>query len=211
MPLQIDLPGPVGLLEAQLEIINEDSGRWAIICHPHPLFAGTILNKVVSTLSKAYVESGINTLIFNYRGVGKSQGEYGDMAGEVADCLAAFEWLHQNHQVSQLYLAGFSFGAYIAAQAAFDLIESQNEKLELMHLALIAPSVENSPFDKALPISVPCLVVGAEADELIPIAETQNWVDGLYPPVEYIEMPETSHFFHGKLLALRNYVKAALC
>lgn len=207
----LTLEGKAGALEAELHYTNDDAlGQWAVICHPHPLHGGTMHNKVVSTLVKAYTESGINALVFNYRGVGASQGEYGDMQGEVEDAQSALAYVCAHNPVQQVYLAGFSFGAYIAAQVAYDCDSSQQAGAELITLTLVAPSVLHSPFEKATPFSVQCLVIAAEADEIVPFDAVNDWASSLYPPVDMITMPDTSHFFHGKLLALRQHVKASL-
>ena len=207
----ISLEGQAGTLEAQLHLApNASTGQWALICHPHPLHGGTMLNKVVSTLAKAYTESGINALIFNYRGVGASEGEYGDMQGEVEDAKSALQYLFAHYPVMQVYLAGFSFGAYIAAQVAYDFDSLKQADAELVGLTLVAPSVLHSPFENATPFSVPSLVIAAEADEIVPYDAVNDWADALYPPVDMITMAGTSHFFHGKLLALRQHVKASL-
>ncbi len=90
----------------------------AIICHPHPLHQGTMNNKVVHTLSKAFHNKGLYTVRFNYRGVGKSEGSYGDSIGEVADLLSVLKWVDSVLDSPAIYLAGFSFGAFIAARGA---------------------------------------------------------------------------------------------
>lgn len=212
MANSVFISGPAGQIEAQVQLAKQaidsetKADRWAIVCHPHPLFGGTMLNKVVTTLVKAYEESGINTVIFNYRGVGDSQGEYGEIHGEVEDAKAVLAWLLKEHAVSQLYFAGFSFGAYIAAKLAHDY--SGDASLE--HLTLIAPSVENSPFELATPIAAPCLVVVPEADEVVDPQKAMDWAEDLYPPVELETFEDTSHFFHGKVLDLRKTVKRVL-
>ena len=206
----LTLQGKAGTLEAELHQAHDELGQWAVICHPHPLHGGTMHNKVVTTLIKAYTESGINALVFNYRGVGASQGEYGDMQGEVEDAKSALAYLFEQQSVQQVYLAGFSFGAYIAAQVAYDFDSIQQAGAELVSLTLVAPSVLHSPFENATPFAVPCLVIAAEADEIVPFDAVSDWGSALYPPVDMITMADTSHFFHGKLLALRQYVKASL-
>lgn len=207
----IKIEGMVGALEAQLHYADADSlEQWALICHPHPLHGGTMHNKVVTTLVKAYVESGINALVFNYRGVGASAGVYGDMRGEVEDAKSALAYLFEHNPLQQVFLAGFSFGAYIAAQVAYDFDQINKQDTELQGLTLVAPSVLHSPFEQATPFSVPCLLIAAEADEVVPFDAVNDWGASLYPPVDIITMADTSHFFHGKLLALRQHVKASL-
>ncbi len=207
------IDGPAGKLEVALHL-NGQADDFLIICHPHPLFDGTMNNKVVTTVAKTYLDSGINVVRFNFRGVGKSEGEYGEIKGEVDDCLAILKWLKQEHAVKRLFLAGFSFGAYVAAKVAHTMNTQsealQREALELAHLLLVAPSVLNSPFDQALPLSCPTSVIMGRQDEVVAFDDVSNWADGLYPPVEFVELPDATHFFHGQLVILKKELKQIL-
>ena len=135
--------GPVGQLEAILLKNAQPSQGVAVICHPHPLKEGTMHNKVVHTLSRAFLKRGIDSIRFNYRGVGKSEGSYGDSVGETADLLAVLAWVDSLYPHSQIYLAGFSFGAYIAAMGA-----TQHACHQLFS---IAPAVAHQPYDQLPP------------------------------------------------------------
>lgn len=201
------IEGPVGRLEASIEL-NGESQDWLVVCHPHPLHGGTMTNKVVTTLGKSYFESGMNVMKFNYRSVGQSDGQFDDSRGEVDDCLAVIAYIQAHYPIKRLFLAGFSFGCYIAAKAASVLAE--RKLLQATHLLLIAPSVINSPFEQALPLVCPAAVIMGDADEVVPFEAVSEWVDHLYPPVQWIEMPQASHFFHGRLIELREHVKTML-
>ncbi len=198
------IDGPSGQIEVALQETQASSAPYAVICHPHPLHGGTMNNKVVTMSAKAYEDMGCNVVRFNYRGVGQSQGEYGDNAGEVADAMAVVNWLLVNRDVTSLYFAGFSFGAYIAAQAA---ATTQALGVEVRHVLLIAPSVLNSPFAQVTPFTLDTSIIMGDADEIVPFDEVQNWADNLYPPVEMIVMEGASHFFHGRLTELKGHIK----
>lgn len=194
------IEGPVGPLEACMHRV-EGSHRWAVVCHPHPQFGGTMSNKVVTTLAKAYELSGINVVRFNFRGIGQSAGEYDNARGETQDCLAVMHWVMNQQSPEHIFVAGFSFGSYVAAQAAHDWDEQGHQTPE--HLLLIAPSVANFPYDQAEPMVCPTTVVIGNADEIVPVDGVLDWAGQLYPPVDLIEMEEAGHFFHGRLLELR--------
>lgn len=200
---KIIIQGPCGDLEALSSWSEPLPGtlkRVALICHPHPLYQGSMYNKVVSTCAKAYAELGIPSLRFNYRGVGESAGSYGDIDGEVADAMAAIHWLQQVLPKHQLCLIGFSFGSYIAAYCA--------SKLPCHHLISIAPPVKNMPFSELSHIACPWLVIQGDHDEVVEAADVQAWHEA-HPNTGHrvLEMlPGVSHFFHGQLLGLRQLI-----
>lgn len=201
----IIIQGPAGSLEAVLHETYADA-PYLLVCHPHPLHGGTMNNKVVTMTAKAYEDMGCNVVRFNYRGVGGSEGAYGDIAGEVEDAMAIAHWLIANRAVTELYFAGFSFGAYIAAQTAANI---QGEaKVIVKHLLLIAPSVLNSPFEQVTPFGVDASVIMGDADEVVAFDAVQDWADNLYPPLELIVMEGAGHFFHGCLTELKQHIKS---
>lgn len=198
------IEGPAGLLEAAYHDVGSDDVL--LICHPHPLYQGTMNNKVVTYTGKTYMDLGINVMRFNYRGVGKSEGEYGEVSGEVQDGVAVARWLMEHKQPKRLFVAGFSFGAYIAAAIAQEL----QSNIRVPHLLLIAPSVDNFPFDEVTPFAVPTSVIMGEQDEVVSFASVEEWIEGLYPPVQFITLSEATHFFHGQLVILRDELKELL-
>ena len=198
------IQGHVGLLEIVLHEPYVDAA-YVIVCHPHPLHGGTMDNKVVTMTAKAYDDLGCNSIRFNYRGVGASEGEYGENHGEVEDSIAVVHWLLKNRDVKKIYFAGFSFGAYIAAKAA---AHTQNLGVVMVeHVLLIAPSVLNSPFDDATPFGVRTSVIMGDQDDVVPFDDVQNWADKLSPPVDLITMEGAGHFFHGRLTELKANIK----
>lgn len=195
------LDGPEGQLEAIFEQPDTVRGI-GLVCHPHPQFQGTMTNKVAHTLARAMHDEGIASLRFNFRGVGRSDGEYDEGVGEVADALAAAAWLARQYPTLPLVISGFSFGARVAILAA--------SRHACRALVSVAPAVG---LDFALPFShpqVPWQVVQGEADELVACDEVRAWSASLTPPPELVVMPEVGHFFHGNLTPLRRTVREFL-
>lgn len=198
------LGGPAGILEAMLELpanVLADTPV-AVICHPHPPDGGTMNNKVVSTLAKAFVDAGYISIRFNFRGVGLSQGQYDHGIGETADCLAVLEWVQQQRPSAPLALAGFSFGAWVALKAG--------ERIAPILMVSIAPPVGFRDFSEVRSPLCPWLAVQGMQDEIVDAGAVVAWLDQQSPRPEIIKMQNTSHFFHGMLLPLREHVKAFL-
>ncbi|MBB1607852.1 MULTISPECIES: alpha/beta hydrolase [unclassified Pseudomonas] len=202
IPLFID--GPDGPLEA-LHLDTPDAIGVALICHPHPLFAGTMQNKVVATLQRIARDAGYATLRFNFRGVGQSAGSYADGRGEIDDALAAARWLGERHPGLPLTLMGFSFGSCVAGNAAARL---EGQGVALRHLFMLAPPVER--FAVELPRQCPITVVQPEDDEVVTPARVYAWSESLALPHELLRVPGCSHFFHGKLIELKDLLQPRL-
>jgi alpha/beta superfamily hydrolase len=200
----LTLAGPAGALEALLEGPASATPRaMAVVCHPHPLHGGTMLNKVVHTLARALNELGLPTLRFNYRGVGASEGSYADGVGETDDALAAAAFLTGRYPGVPLWLAGFSFGAVVAWRAAGSLAPRQ--------LISIAPPVERmGELVTGLRPQCPWLVVQGDADEVVPCHEVQGYVARLSPPPDLVVLPGVDHFFHGRLALLKSVLHERL-
>lgn len=198
---EISIPGPVGKIQALAEFpwVHDVATPLAIICHPHPPDGGSMHNKVVSTLAKAFTESGYIAVRFNFRGVGASEGVYDHGRGELADCRAVIDWALNQRPQSALALAGFSFGAWVALKAA--------EFHPPLLMVSIAPPVGFRDFGDVRHPHCPWLAVQGEADEIVPAAGVLAWLRAQVPAPELVCMPETSHFFHGKLVPLREHVK----
>jgi alpha/beta superfamily hydrolase len=211
----ISLNGPVGLLEGLCDLPDGVAIKGtAVICHPHPLFGGTMQNKVVQTLAKAFVQNGWRAIRFNFRGVGGSAGAYDEGRGEVNDLLQVIAQLHsfgQETQVPQsqignaLALAGFSFGAFVTSHAVAQLAANPNlDKVVLVGTAASRFTVAPVPpelHDKTL-------VVHGEVDDTVPLSSVMDWARPQSLPVTVI--PGVEHFFHGQLPMLRNLVSRHL-
>lgn len=196
----LQLPGSAGTLETIIVPQPQQTNKVAIVCHPHPLHGGTMHNKVVTTTAKAFQQQSMSTIRFNYRGVGASPGSYGDFVGETEDLLAIIAWVKQQKPDVQLWLAGFSFGSYIAAQGA------QHHPELVQQLFTIAPAVSHTDFSRFTAIKCPWIVIQGEEDEIVPPQAVYTWAENMtqHANIKVIKIADSSHFFHGKLLELRD-------
>ncbi len=204
------IPGPAGDLEARvtgLDEIEAGAPEVAVVCHPHPLFGGTMQNKVVTTLTRVWRDRGVPVARFNYRGVGRSSGTYGEGVGEGDDAIAVAAWLNERNPGMRTWLAGFSFGSFVAAQAAQRL---HGEGREIARLVLVAPAVVNFDFGGLLPGPYPTLVLQGDADEVVEPAAVFRWIETLDPAPVVEVFPGCSHFFHGRLPELKERLNAVL-
>ena len=193
------LAGEAGPLECALDRPADGTPARgvAVIAHPHPLFGGTMDNKVVQTMVRAFLQMGYRTVRFNFRGVGASAGAHDEGRGESQDLMLVARSVHQAGE--PLALAGFSFGAYVTALAAQGLATDEPHRPE--RLLLVGPSTQ-----RAVPPAVPAdtLVIHGEADDVVPLSATMDWARPQQLPV--VVMPGVGHFFHGQLTPLRNLI-----
>jgi len=200
-PERATIPGPVGPLEAVIETpADADGRRHAVVCHPHPLFGGTMTNKVVHTASRALNELGIPTIRFNFRGVGTSPGSYDNGVGETDDALAVADFAAARWPGSELWAVGFSFGSYVALQLAL--------RRDAARLVTIAPPVQRFDFAKLAVPRCPWLVVQGTADDLVNHEAVQQWTGQLVPPPQVVLLDGVEHFFHGRLTDLKAAIQA---
>ncbi len=195
------LTGPVGRLECLADVPEADQARpaVAVLCHPHPLHGGTMRNKVVTIMERSLRELGLKTVRFNFRGTGESEGEFDDGEGELDDLLAVIDWARKTNPDDDLWLGGFSFGAYVALKAARDLPVRQ--------IITIAPPVERYGFDQLMPPNCPWLVVQGDEDEVVSPEAVFKWAEGLDQEANLVVMEGTGHFFHRRLMDLRGLIK----
>jgi alpha/beta superfamily hydrolase len=203
------LPGPAGVLEAVIETpaTAGATSAFMVACHPHPQHAGTMHNKVVTTLARTAHGLGVPTIRFNYRGVGASAGSFDDGRGETDDALAAVAAGRQRWPGAALWLAGFSFGGIIALRAS---VRAEAGKVE--RLVTIAPALGRASADPsaiALP-SCPWLIVQGDADEVIDGKLVIAWAGQVAPPPRLAVLPGVGHYFHGSLAAVQEEVSAFL-
>jgi alpha/beta superfamily hydrolase len=199
-PERLEIPGPVGLLEALREVpASAQAPRaFGVICHPHPLFGGTMTNKVVHMLARSCHELGVPTLRFNFRGVGASAGQYDDGRGETDDALAVIEQGRALWPGAALWLAGFSFGAWVALRAA--------PRAAAARLVTVAPPVGRWDFSGIPTPTCPWLIVQGDQDELVDAAAVRQWAAQQQPTPELAVLAGAEHFFHGRLNELRDVV-----
>jgi len=197
VPQPATIDGPAGPLEARIEVPAPGAAPAAVgvVCHPHPLYGGTMQNKVVHTLARAMQELGVPTVRFNFRGVGGSAGAYDGGAGELDDALAVCAWARRRWSCDMLWLAGFSFGAAVALQAAQSVAPGA--------LVTVAPPVGRIIVTPVPRPACAWLVVHGDHDELVDAAEVRRWVGGYAPPPQLVVLERAEHFFHGRLGELR--------
>jgi alpha/beta superfamily hydrolase len=186
--------GPAGALETLVDEAGPASSRYAVVCHPHPLYGGTMDNKVVTTLAHALHGADIATLRYNFRGVGGSAGSFDAGIGETADAECVAAWGASRWPGRELVIAGFSFGAYVALQLA--------QRVQASQLVTIAPPVAMFDFSKLVVPGCPWLVVQGDADDVVDPDSVIRWVGGLEPSPQLLVMRGVGHFFHGRLTEL---------
>lgn len=193
---QLSLSGPAGNIEALMEYEEGRPHFIALVCHPHPLFGGTMENKVVTSLFRAARDAGGVALRFNFRGVGESQGVHGEGLTESEDLLALISWSKQRWPGLPVWLAGFSFGSWVALRGA----AAQAAAAEpVSHLLLVAPPVHNNDFDNVSHTGCPVTVVIGEQDEVVPVAKMLAWAGSSVLDPDVLRFPTSGHFFHGQL------------
>ena len=197
------LDGPAGALEVVVDFPEPAEARplVAVVCHPLPTEGGTMHNKVVTMVARALRELGATTVRFNFRGTGGSAGEFDDGRGEREDLRTVVDWVQDARPGDRLWLAGFSFGAYVTLAAAAELLPDA--------VISIAPPAAGRGWDfAAIPApDVPWLVVQGDADEIVDPNAVYAWIDGLARQPQLVRMPDTSHFFHRKLVDLRGAIQ----
>jgi len=191
------IEGPVGPLQAR--ILDQGGERWALLCHPHPLYGGSMNNKVITTVERALQQKGWSTVCFNFRGVGASVGTFDNGVGEREDLLAVARWGRERWPAARFLLGGFSFGAYVSLSGWSQLWPDA--------VLTIAPPVglwDFSPIDAP---EVPWVVIQGGADEVVSPEAVWRWLSALPIAPSLYWRAGVSHFFHGQLIWLREVVK----
>ncbi|VAW75543.1 Hydrolase PA4440, alpha/beta fold family [hydrothermal vent metagenome] len=189
------IAGPAGTLQVLTELPDGEPQAVAVICHPHPLHGGSLNNKIVHQLARTFRGMGAVSVRFNFRGVGDSKGNYDQGYGELQDLLAVVAWATQHWPGLPLWLGGFSFGGFIAVQAATELNPQR--------LVTVAPAVNYFPDQPVTLASTDWLLIQGDADDIVPWSAVQAWVLRLSTPPALTLISGASHFFHGRLNELR--------
>lgn len=198
--------GPAGALQVSVNAAADGAllptQAVAVVCHPHPRYGGTMDNKVVTTLMRTYRDLGVAVVRFNFRGAGASEGRHDDGAGEVEDLLAIVAEVRRLRPGVPLHLAGFSFGAAVAAKAC--------ARITTLHqIVLVAPPVPRYQLPVLTQLPAPTTVLQGGLDERVRAVDVAAWARAL-PGVTYRELPEAGHFFHGQLRELKAALRQAV-
>ncbi len=210
---EVIFPGPEGRLEGRYHAQREKDVPIAIILHPHPQFGGTMNNLVVYNLHYAFYEMGFNVLRFNFRGVGRSQGEYDQGVGELSDAAAALDYLQSmNQNAKHCWVAGFSFGAWIGMQLLM-------RRPEITGFVTVSPPANMYDFSFLAPCPSSGLIINGSSDRVAPPADTHALVDKLHEQkgikITHTEVAGAGHFFENKHMdtmigAVDSYVRRRL-
>ena len=201
-PLMIE--GPAGPLEALLQE-HEDSepSFTAVVCHPHPLFGGTLNNKVVHRAASTLHDLGAAVLRFNFRGVGRSAGQYDRGEGELEDARAALAWLRGRHPEALRWAAGFSFGSWVASRLAAT-------EPDVERMILVAPPVHTQSFEEMRTSPVPKLVIQGLADEICRPENLERAFPDWAEPKRLMRVEDAGHFFDRHLAQLADAIRQGI-
>jgi alpha/beta superfamily hydrolase len=201
------LEGPAGRLEALLNMGSDNPTQAALVCHPHPVYGGTMHNKVVFHTMKALNSFGFPVLRFNFRGAGLSEGEHDHGQGEVDDVRTALDWLEKEYQ-QPIIFAGFSFGAAVGLRAACP----DSRVRALIALATpVAPIDERAyDYDYLRSCTKPKLFVSGSRDQFGPRSQLEPLVASLPEPKKLVLIEAGDHFFEGRLRELRETIEGWL-
>ena len=194
---EICFNGPAGRIEGRYIKARYEKAPMALILPPSPIHGGTMNNKVVYKAYQVLADSGMHVLRINFRGVGRSQGEFNNGVGELTDAATALDWLQTRHQQSSYcWIVGFSFGAWIAMQLIM-------RRPEINNFVAIAPPVNQYDFSFLYPCPIPGLIVQGDLDSVVLEANVADIIDKFNRPkktlVTYKVVEEADHFFRGKL------------
>src|SRR5262249_16479378 len=195
--------GPAGRIEAIIKESDGPAAHCVIVCHPHPLYGGTMNNKVVFRIARSFQDAGFSVLRFNFRGAGLSEGKYEDGVGEQDDLPAAISMMMKKHPEAALWIAVFSFGAAVMLRAL--------ECDEPLH-AFVGAGVPFSKYDftKITHCNKPKLFVQGERDEFGSPEELKRWVDTFDEPKELTIIPAADHFFNCNLIEQLQYISNSI-
>jgi hypothetical protein len=198
---EVILNGPEGRLEARYQHNPAKGAPLVLILHPHPLYGGTMNNKIVYRLYQTFVDCGFSTLRFNFRGVGKSQGKYDEGVGELTDAATALDWLQQqNTDASVCWIAGFSFGSWIAMQLLM-------RRPELEGFIAISPPANLYDFSFLSPCPASGLIAMGDKDDVVSEEAVAKLAGRLSNQVQYTVIPGADHYYRNQLDEMGGLVK----
>jgi uncharacterized protein len=192
---EVIIPGPEGRIEGRYHHSDQKAAPIVLVLHPHPLYGGTMNNKIVYRLFHTFAESGFSALRFNFRGVGKSQGRYDNGLGEMADAATALDWLQQqNPDAPTCWIAGFSFGAWISMQLLM-------RRPELEGFVAVSPPANLYDFSFLSPCPSAGLITQGDKDDVVTEESVSKLASRLgaaqSTQVEYKIIPGADHYYRG--------------
>lgn len=198
------LEGQAGRLEALLNAGSPEATHAALVCHPHPLYGGTLHNKVVFHAMKALNFFGFPVLRFNFRGTGLSQGEHDNGVGELADVQVALDWLDREYHLPLIF-AGFSFGAAVGLQVACP--DSRVKAVIGLGIPVVPADDRIYNFDFLATCAKPKLFVSGSRDQFGPRVRLESVVNSLPEPKSLVVIDAADHFFEGRLREMREAIE----
>ncbi|MFN7039175.1 MAG: alpha/beta hydrolase [Alphaproteobacteria bacterium] len=197
--------GPAGRIEGRYSQSEDKSAPCVLVLHPHPVHGGTMNNKVAYNLFDVFAKNGCSALRINFRGVGKSEGEFDNGVGELTDAATALDWLqNQNPSASNFWIAGFSFGSWIAMQLMM-------RRPEIQGFVAVSPPVNKYDFSFLSPCPAPGLIIQGDNDSIVSEEEVSSFVKKLNgqrnTEVEYHVIHSADHFFRQKMDDLRGIIE----
>jgi len=201
--MHIDLSGPAGRLEAMLDVPGVMPRAAAVVAHPHPGYGGTMRSRVVHEVARALTRAGCAALRFNFRGVGLSAGTFGEGEAERDDFVAALDVVHDRYPDVPLWALGYSFGAWVAVEAA-----AADSRVRVV--VAIAPPLGHYDFSRFGDVQAARYLVLAERDELCPLKEGRRFYGQLEEPRELVVIDAADHAFDGKVAELGDAIEELL-
>jgi alpha/beta superfamily hydrolase len=192
------IAGPAGELQLLQELPGGQPRALAVVCHPHTLHGGSLHNKIVHQLARTFRQLGAVSIRFNFRGVGASGGAFDEGRGERQDLLAVTDWASSRWPDLPLWLGGFSFGGFIAIQAA--------ASLRPQRLVTVAPAVSYLSPQEVKVTTADWLLIQGDADDVVPLDRIRSFVDKVHPRPVLVVLEGAGHFFHRRLNDLRQTI-----
>lgn len=203
---RIAIPGPTGAIEVAIDIPAEVRGI-ALVGHPHPLFGGTLDNKIVHTLARTFRDLHYVALRPNFRGVGGTEGEHDEGEGETDDMHAVLDYARARWGKLPYVLAGFSFGSNVQARLAQRLAAAGSPPQRMVMVGSAAGTVTGMRHYDTPPVPADTIVIHGESDETVPLANVFDWARPQHLPI--VVVPGADHFFHGRLNLIRDIIVRA--
>jgi hypothetical protein len=205
---EVNFNGPEGRLEGRYYPSNRPNAPVALLLHPHPQHGGTMNNKIVYSMYQIFTKHGFSSLRFNFRGVGRSQGQFDNGQGELSDAASALDWMQsQNPNTSSCWIAGFSFGAWVAMQLMM-------RRPEIQGFISVAPPASMYDFSFLAPCPASGMIIHGNKDEIIPQSSVDKLAQKLQKQknitIDYRTIKGSDHFFNNHLDTLNGHIEEYL-